>query len=275
MALAETKETKNINEVLKTLDFKFEKRQACIEGTNIPIPGRVVCRVDTPKPIPIAWVGESYGLVPHGTILKPLLTGLGDEFDIKKTVIERHGRRVMVEALSKESWSVVRGDRVHMKLCFVNSLDRTSSLKLMFGAFRLLCSNGMGMFMNGYTMNIREPHTKLLEERVTSPTFQHNLGQLATGFKEGVKLLSQMAERKVDDKQAEKLISDIIGKKSVTEIMHLWTAGRGQNGDKTAWALYNGASQHLTDLEVKAILPVAAKVRTMKKTTALLRALNN
>lgn len=269
-----TKETTSLADVLAELSFKVDKEPIqLLSGEKAP--GCCVVRYDGKIKHPISWVGEDYGLVPHNQVLEPLLKHVGSEFDIKRCDIERFGRRVSVELLSKETFAVIKGDDIRMKMSFINSYDRTSSLKLMFGAFRLKCKNGMGSFLSGFVMNLREAHTKLIGDRVADPKFIEKLGGLTAKFKESVKVLTNLASKNVDDEQAKKFVEKFVGAKSVDEVLKLWTEGRGQNGDKTAWALYNGASQYLTDMEVKAKLPISAAYRTLKKTTQLLQALND
>lgn len=270
MALATTIETKSAKKTLEALSFKVQKEPAFTKDGK-KIPGMVVVREDTRTPL--SWVGDSYGLVPHHVVLEPLIEALGDDFELKHTIIEREGRRVRVDFMGKEELSVVRGDKLRFKGSFINSLDRTQSLKFHGGAFRLLCSNGMGVFLDGYSLNISEAHTKNLGATVAAIDFKKALGSVLTGFKEAVKMLQPLSEKKVDDKKAAELTEKFMGHKAAQEILSLWTTGRGVNGEKTAWNLLNGASQYMTDAEPNALLPVAASIRTYKKTTDMLHAL--
>lgn len=272
MPLATSKETTDAQAVLKALNFKVEKEQAFTKDGK-KIPGMVVVRQDTRTPL--SWVGDSYGLVPHSVVIEPILASLGKEFELKKTVIERDGRRVSVGILGREEFAITKGDNLRLKAEFINSLDRTQSFKLVVGAFRLLCSNGSGIFLDGYTLDIRESHTKRVGEIINGLNFKTALGDIVGKFRDTIKQLKPLTERKVTDDDAKRLIDVYIGKKSVDEVLGLWTAGRGQSGEKTAWALFNGASQYLTDSEGKAILPIASSLRTIKKTTGLLQALKN
>jgi hypothetical protein len=272
MALAVSKDTTTPEQVLKALNFKVEKEQAFTKDGK-RIPGMVVVRQD--NRVPLAWVGETYGLVPHSAVIEPMLDVLGKDFELKRTVVERDGRRVSVNILSKEEVSIAKGDNLRLKAEFINSLDRTQSFKLVVGAFRLLCSNGSGIFLDGHVLNIKEAHTKRVSDTINALNFKQALADTVSKFRDTVKLLKPMTEKKVKDDDAKKLIEEYVGRKSVDEIMALWTTGRGNNGDKTAWNLFNGASQYLTDAEGRALLPIASSLRTVKKTTGLLHALQS
>jgi len=271
MALAQVINTESVAAVLKSLSFPVAKEDAFTKDGQ-RIPGKVIVRTDTRKPL--SWVGDTYGLIPHSTMLEPVLKEFADQFVIKRTVIEREGRRVEVDLLSKEQFSVIKGDAVRLKISMLNSLDRTQSFKYLAGAFRLKCSNGMGVFLEGASVRLTEAHTKLVEQRVNAGRLQEGISLLLKKFSEATANFKRLADTKVTDEQAQKLVESVVGKKSVEEVLKLWTEGRGQNGDKTAWALYNGVSQLLTDKEQVALLPVSASVRTFSKTTAMLRGLN-
>jgi len=271
MALAQIVTTSSAKETLKALSFPVAKEDAYTSDGK-KIPGKVVVRTDTRTPL--SWCGESYGLVGHSTIIAPLLDALGDDFELKQTIIEREGRRVRVDVMSKEEFAVAKGDNIRLRVSFMNSLDRTSSYRLHCGLWRLLCSNGAGAFMDGYSMNIQEAHTKNLSDTVNGLDFGKALGKALVDFKAASKMLTGMAKQKVADDDAAKLIEKYIGKKGAAEVLGLWTTGRGINGDKSAWNLYNAASQYMTDLEGRALLPVAATMRTYKKTTGLLQGLS-
>lgn len=271
MALAQITETKKVQEVLKALSFKVEKEHAFTKDGK-KIPGMVVVRQDTRTPL--SWVGETYGLVPHSVVLEPMLEALGDDFVLQRTVIEREGRRVMIEFRSRQELSIVKGDNLQLRGTYVNSMDRTQSFNFMAGAFRQLCSNGSGVFLDGFKLNIRETHTKNIQKTVDAIDFKQNLGKVLVSFKEAVNTLKGLVGKKVgDEKKAADLVEKFVGKKSASEILGLWGTGRGQNGEKDAYNLFNAVSQHMTDREASALLPVAATVRTYKKTTAMLQTL--
>jgi hypothetical protein len=153
-------------------------------------------------------------------------------------------------------------------------MDRTQSFNFMAGAFRQLCSNGSGVFLDGYKLNIRETHTKNIGETVKALDFKENLTKVLSSFKEAVTVLKGLVGKKVgDEKKAADLVEKFVGKKSASEILGLWGTGRGQNGERDAYNLFNAVSQYMTDKESSALLPVAATVRTYKKTTNVLQAL--
>lgn len=272
MALAVTKETKTARQVLEALAFEVRKEDAFTKDGK-KIPGKVVVRQDNRAPL--SWVGDSYGLVPHGDLINPVLKELKDDFELKQTIVERDGRRISVQLLSNADASIVSGDKLRLKVELINSLDRTQSLKAVVGAFRLSCLNGSGIFIGGATLNIKEAHTKKIADTLADGRFRDMFSGLVGKFKEAVKHISPLTSKQLKDDEAAKIIGEYVGKKSVDEIMGLWTKGRGQSGEKTAWGLFNGASQYLTDAEGNALLPISASLRTVRKTTELLQALKN
>ena len=99
------------------------------------------------------------------------------------------------------------------------------------------------------------------------------IGGLLSDLKDRVEFFKKIANKKITDENAKEIVAKYIGPKAAPEILNLWTAGRGQNGDKTLWALYNGATQYLTDKEKLAPLPVASAKRTYQKSAKLLGAI--
>ena len=135
----------DFKEVVSALNFPVSLQANMAknaEGKVVRGIGQQVLRED--KNVFIANVSDTYGLFQHGKVLEPVLAALdGMDFDVQTHKMDHEGRRVMVKMLSKQGWMVGEGDEVRLTLMLVNSYDRTEALKLMVGAFRIVCSNGL------------------------------------------------------------------------------------------------------------------------------------
>ena len=103
---------------------------------------------------------EKYSYIPTSAILErlagegflPVATFQGGSRDDEKKGFTKHLIR-----LRHESLQLVTKDQIFSEIALLNSHDGTSSYRMMGGAFRLACLNGM-VVSNGLLEEIRVPH---------------------------------------------------------------------------------------------------------------------
>lgn len=110
---------------------------------NVQIPHRfAVVRGDTKKPIGI--VSDKYALVPHKEVVEGFRKALKGQETIESIKVSNQGARLYMSIVMPDvKVSIDEGDDVALRLIVENSYDGSKMLQVMFGAYRLVCSNGM------------------------------------------------------------------------------------------------------------------------------------
>jgi len=103
------------------------------------IDGRVV---DTTNDRVISEVSDRYTLVSNRSVIEPFV----DTFGIDSLQSIRQygaGRNYVYELLTGRELEITEGDVVKERIIVRNSYDKSKSFMIIFGAFRLLCLNGL------------------------------------------------------------------------------------------------------------------------------------
>jgi hypothetical protein len=294
---------KTFNEVINALNFPVSLRANMAEDVNgwmVRGLGQQVLRED--RNVFIADVSDGYGLVQHGASLAPVLQVLdGLDFILKAVKMDHDGKTVMVKAHSRQSWAIgklpngqvindhggllkgtdLTDDRVVLVLEFSNSYDRTKALSLSLGAYRVICSNGMVASHPAFdTLNIeRKVVHSINAVKVFDPSsLVNNVAALYAAMEKQAEAWRMMKQTRYAitalEALKEKVLLPIVGKRAVDAVAEAALHGKGQDGTLTAWALYNGLTEVLTEKAEKSKTPVAAETRFRNKNFEFLTALH-
>lgn len=128
--------------VANSYDFPVEL-QPIFLGNNQEIPKRkAVVRTDTMQTLGI--VSNDYGLVKHAAVIDAFREA-GQEYNIKEEInLVKDGAYLLYKmTFPKVQAEIRKGDLVQMQMIAKNSYNGMNSLTIVFGAFRLVCLNGM------------------------------------------------------------------------------------------------------------------------------------
>jgi hypothetical protein len=91
-------------------------------------------------------------------------------------------------------------------------------------------------------------------------------------FQKGLQYFRELASKKLvfTSDPVRKLIDSVFGEREREVVMSNALHGRGQNGEQTAWALFNGATQLWTDGLNKSKVPVSRELGNLSKSEFLL-----
>jgi hypothetical protein len=224
-------------DVVKQLSFPVEKRPLQVKGIDEPIDGKyVVLRTDTNRVL--GYVSDKYDLQSYvDTIVKPLHVLEDADYTFNRVLMHNDGARVVVEARSKEVFKI-RNDDYQSRILLVNSYDTSSSFRYDVGLFRLICSNGAGIWRDHSQMSFIHKQKQMSEFSIdTLVSTINNYGALAKDFGKNAEILTN---RKItNDGDAMNVLSMLgfstpISKKVVVE----WQ--KEVNFEETAYGLYNG-----------------------------------
>lgn len=254
----------------------------------------------------IANVSDTYGLVPHGDALMPALQALdGLDFKVQALKADHDGRRVMVKMISKQGWVIGKlpkgqtildhgngiiadrnlapdDDEVRLTLMLINSYDRTDALKVMVGAYRMICSNGLVVSHPAFSnlnINIKVIHSQnnVKAAGADIANIGNKVAMLYGAMEQQMEQWKRMKQMHINKKALEalkeKVLEPIIGRRAVEVVAEKALTGKGQDGTLSAWSLYQGLTEVLTEKSEKSKTPVAAEGRRMAKTLDFLSAL--
>ena len=182
------------------------------------------------RPIPVGTVSHTYSLAPHREVAALCRKGLMD------AGIEPHDLRYEVGLTELGEWmnfriylpnsydfKEIHGYKLDLRLECFNSVDGSSRLLILFGWYRLICSNGL--VIGKTKIEINERHQRLdldaIPERIRAA--MHAVNADRTRMKNW-----QAAKVAIDDVTAwaNKDVTEKWGKKAAARVFHICDAGK-------------------------------------------------
>lgn len=226
------------------------------------VPGVGEMQLNTCSPV--------YELVPNKDIfpnIEDILNGNGVSF----TVTYRHIDYVRFYAdyiITDDDYAyrVADGDLVRPKLCVQHSYNGQTKYAIIFGYFRMICSNGLVVpleEMEDFNLSITGKHTKVITESLSLlnevlVNFVNNAKQITGSITDKFELLA----KRLVDKPA-KRIEEILGACGITAVENskfntvedILNRIRKEandtalpyNGKINDWLIYNGINQYIND----------------------------
>jgi hypothetical protein len=263
----------SVNEVVEELNapVALKDNKYYLDGKLVRGLGKQVVRTDLGKAI--ANVSDTYGLIPHGEALAPALRALdGMDFRVRKFHADHDQRRVLVHMESEQTWDVGSGDDVRLSIMLNNAYDRTVSLKVLVGAFRLVCSNGMIVHhpaFSGMGVNVRIIHSKNQTKKFDVVKLTNQVAQLYGAMDKQADLWRSWNGTELD-KRAEEVVRNtilqpVVGERALEDAVTRMYSGQGQDGRLTPWAIYNAVTELYRDKVNKTKTPVAMSLTATRK----------
>lgn len=165
----------------------------------------------------------------------------------RKTVVTHGGSRMFaVYDFTDHKVTVGNKDDLFLRLKVNNSFDGSQNASFTVGLFRLVCSNGLAMPVN--TISLAKKHTTSLD-----PEFMaKGITRALNAFKESVPFLNRMTEVAVSRQQGITALENLVKRGELSERMSKQIAAKWeaptyeQDAPRTAWSLYNAATEYLT-----------------------------
>lgn len=168
----------------------------------------------------------------------------------RKTVVTHGGSRMFaVYDFTDHKVTVgdhAKKDELFLRLRVNNSFDGSQNASFTVGLFRLVCSNGLAMPIN--TISLAKKHTGSLDAEFLS----RGITRALNSFKEAVPFLNRMTEVQITRQQGLIAIENLVKRGELSARMSKAIAAQWespsyeQDAPRTAWSLYNAATQHLT-----------------------------
>lgn len=210
----------------------------------VKVPGKkAIVRGDSDHVLSI--VSDKYKVLPHAQVVEGFREALKGQ-TLQETIrVTKGGARLYVElTLPEVTVKVKQGDEVALKLIAVNSYDGSHVLQVMFGAFRLICSNG-AIFGEKF-INLEQRHVGGIGIHADSLAFQ--IAELTNKFRATLPFLQKMTATTLDaDTKVFRgsLFMDDEVKLPEYILAQAW-AEYTKEGDGSVWGWYNAYTKVIT-----------------------------
>jgi hypothetical protein len=237
------------------------------EGRAIP-QFRAIRRTDTGHTLSI--VSPHYKLKSHLDALNPLIQKLGSEWEVTQVKVESEGAKAYVKAVNPNYAVKVDGHDIVPQLLLSNSYNRTKRLGADIGFWRVICSNGLKVPLEGFpALNFGTTHIGDVNDKFED--LLKRIGLFTGAVPQLVSQYATLTDKKVSKDQATDILEEILGKKKLDKVLWYWEGnGKGLNGNPTAWNLYNAVSEYLSnDYQGAEHLSTEYNVKTLQKLLSL------
>lgn len=165
----------------------------------------------------------------------------------RKTVVTHGGSRMYaLYDFTEHKVTVGKGDILNLRLKVNNSFDGSQNASFTVGLFRLVCSNGLAIPVN--TVSLARKHTG----GVDAGFLARGITRALDSFKSAVPFLNRMGEVAVSRSQGITAIENLVKRGELSarmsnRIIAKWDdPSYEQDAPRTAWSLYNAATEYLT-----------------------------
>ena len=219
-------------------DFPVELRAITTEPDGFVIPNRfAVIRTDTMRPLGV--VSKKYALLPHADVVDVLRETLKGQ-EVKETIrLTHNGARMHLELTLPNITLKVDGDEIAMRLVVANSYDASRKVNIAFGAYRLVCSNGM--IIGRRLISVSRRHVG--EVSIEVEQIRKQMTMLTDQFKATAPLIRKMASTHLP---APKNFFDATALHIPTYLIKIAREQFKQEEDGTVWDAYNALTFAIT-----------------------------
>lgn len=265
----------DIGDVIKKINFKVESRDIFLKG-EVPITNKqAIYRPDNERVLSV--VSDKYSLLENAEVFTAPLEAVTDKesgFFVRRFDVQKGGGRTVIECLSKKDYVVPnsKGDTETYKkrVLLVNSYDKSSSLKILYGAFRLICSNGAGVYFGNKAASFRIVHVgEKNNQKNTKINIISALDQYDKSFHLYLDNIALLSKTKLKTEQLEKIFLDLGLKEAAGDKIEK-VVEKDYSKDLSLLSIYHAVTQIYRDKEEE---KETVSLRYFKKTTTLMRGL--
>jgi hypothetical protein len=171
-------------------DFPVELHPISTEPGGFIVPNRLaVVRTDTMRPIGV--VSNKYALLPHADVVDAMRDTLKGQETEETIALRRNGARMYLQITLPKITLKVEGDEVAMRLVVANSCDRSRKVTIAFGAYRLVCANGMIIGQRYISVSRRH----IGEVAIEVEQIRKQMTMLTQQFEETAPIIKRMATK--------------------------------------------------------------------------------
>ena len=222
----------------KDYDFPVELQPISTHPGGFIVPNRLaVIRTDTMRPIAV--VSKKYTLLPHAEVVDAMRETLRGQETDEKIALTHNGARMHLEITLPNITLKVEGDEIAMRLVVANSYDGSRKVNIAFGAYRLVCSNGM--IIGRRMVSVSRRHVGAVSIEVQQ--MRKQMTMLTAQFTATAPLLQKMAATQLT---APKKFFDATSLRIPTYLAKVAREQFKKEEDGTVWDAYNALTFAIT-----------------------------
>lgn len=210
---------------------------------NLLIPKqKAVVRTDTNDTLGI--VSDDYGLVKHSTVVDAFREAAAGSAVKEKISLTNNGAYMFYQMFfPKVTIEPRKGDIIQMMIMAKNSYNGWSSLQIILGAMRLVCSNGMIIGQQFMRFNFR--HVMSINEQNIVDQYRDATKNYIDLFKEKGEVISAMARKDLIADHS--LFAPKVDKPKLPKyLLDEAALSFAEMNDKTVWGFYNALTFAIT-----------------------------
>ncbi len=238
---------------MNTKEYDFPVRTEPLFAGELAIPNKIaVIREDTNEPLGI--VSKHYGLLEHKEVVNSFRNILKGQKVEEKIELQKNGARLFVTyTFPNSEMKIAKEDLVTMRLIAINSYDSSSSFRIMLGAFRLVCSNGMIIGRHFFKYNQRHFVDNI---QIDTSELKENLTLLTSKFKNSLPIMQKMFDTKLSQNITNIIENEVKNKNLSKYLGEEAKKYYEKNSDYSVWGYYNALTYSITH-EMKKDKPTA------------------
>jgi len=215
--------------------FPVELQPIFLAGGKVIEKRKAVVRMDTMKPLGI--VSDEYGLVKHGTVVDSLREA-GKKYNVQEKIsVTNYGANLFYQmTFPKVEMEVKKNDIIRMQMIARNSYNGMNSLRIVFGALRLVCLNGMVIAQKFMQFSYRHiGDVGGMTNGMLIDQYQEAYEGYIKMFNERLPIIQQMSRTKIKG-------NGLFERKQVhlpTYLLDEANASYQKAGDSSVWGYYN------------------------------------
>lgn len=134
---------------------------------------------------------KNYTILENKDILTPILTGLGEKFELELRAKSKQSSKFYVDLIIKDkALKVTKKDDIFPRVRFMNSYDGSLKYSFMFGFYRVVCSNGLTI----PAKDIRATSVKIMHTPSAVDRWEKVIDTVSEFFEESSHLISSYQE---------------------------------------------------------------------------------
>lgn len=117
-------------------------------------------------PVMVNACSKNYTLMTNAEVFGPIIKGMDSTHDIELKVRTRYHSKFYVDVVIKDKALLTKKDMVYPRVRFMNSYDGSLKYSFSFGFYRVVCSNGLAVPVEGMSSKtIKAMHTPSILDR--------------------------------------------------------------------------------------------------------------
>lgn len=194
-------------------------------------------------------------MIPNRDIFASPLEILNGEtgYEAKRIFVKDDGQRTMVEMLSRDDFRAKDAPKTEVykkRIILENSYDTTTAMRILFGAWRLICRNGAGLWLTK-ALEFSIIHMGVIDLPKMRKGIVKAIEAYDVAFNDHLQNVTELSRRSVRTGDIDRILLTLkIGKYTAQRVIENLYRDNIQKS-LTMLSVYNAVTQYMRDSETK------------------------